>query len=87
MSQFAVQQAESAAHDYVREMPHASPAARTFAYEDYVAGYLAAESKPLRDLQFVIEQLQQLHDLASRESEFYSLAVVRYTLQMLGALK
>lgn len=80
-------QAEQAANDYIRTVPHSSTEQRLLAFEDYVAGFLAKPDKLQTDLEFAIAQLQQLVDLAQRESEFYSLSIARYTLQVLGHLK
>jgi hypothetical protein len=80
-----VADAEAAAHKYVREVPHMSEQMRNFAYEDFVAGFTASadETELRHKLDFVRDQLVQLADIASRESEFYSLAVVRYMQEML----
>lgn len=77
--------AEAAANEYVRKVPHMSAEMQHYAFEDFVAGHLAAgdETESQRKLDFVRDQLAQLADIASRESEFYSLAVVRYMQEML----
>lgn len=87
MADATVAQAELAAREYVAGVPHKSTEAKLLAAEDYIAGFLARPDKLQTDLQFAIEQLQALVDLAQRESEFYSLSVARYTLQVLGHLK
>jgi hypothetical protein len=79
--------AEAAAHKYVRDVPHLSQQNQHFAYEDFVAGYVANSADSNQQLEFVTHQLKQLEDIAAREGEFYSLSVVRYTLEWLTRAK
>lgn len=88
MSAKAADAAELAAQEYVHANPQplapiTAADMRQLAFEDFIAGY----KTQLTDLQFCINQLKQIVDMASRESEFYSLSIARHTLQYLGELE
>lgn len=78
---------EAKAHAYVASLPPVGPVtildSQHLAFEDFIAGYRANQA----DLAFCIKQLQQLLDVAGRESECYSASIARYTLHALGALE
>lgn len=51
------------------------------AKEDYIAGFLEGKKQVEEDRAFILAQLKQIMDLAAQYDEFYSLSVVRYTLE------
>lgn len=85
---------EEAAQMYIDSLGTTiAPEEREVAREDFIAGYihgsglLDASPTAEADLKFAINQLQAVYDLAVKNGEYYSMAVAKFALIKLGALK
>lgn len=68
--------AELMAEQYVRPQTMLSIEEEFTAKEDYIAGYMAASEQ----VEFLVEQMKHILDLAKANNEYYSQAIARYVL-------